>query len=204
LFIIEHPVRHLVFMANSFGSYICYLLPFRLSMAIIVNQLWAKPTSSGCNTCCSSYFLLYTRCSFLGLQHVVVTSVIALDIALILQHFHANAKEISKKKKKKNARAKRKINVNRVLGTYSRLRWARIGLVYVFRMALPNAWLPGLPFYIHISPCQRFVLAVSVRFSSPAFDICGELKSTQASRSCVSISSHTNRRPPASNFPLGR
>jgi len=58
----------------------------------------------------------------LGLQHVVVTSVIALDIALILQHFHANAKEISKKKKKKNARAKRKINVNRVLGTDSRLR----------------------------------------------------------------------------------
>jgi len=36
----------------------------------------------------------------LGLQRVVVTSVIALDIALILQHFHANAKEISKKKKK--------------------------------------------------------------------------------------------------------
>lgn len=53
----HHPVWQLVFMANSFGSYICYLLPFRLSMAIIVNQLWAKPTSSGCNTCCSSHFL---------------------------------------------------------------------------------------------------------------------------------------------------
>jgi len=35
----HHPVWQLVFMANSFGSYICYLLPFRLSMAIIVNQL---------------------------------------------------------------------------------------------------------------------------------------------------------------------
>lgn len=46
------PVSQMVFMVNSSGTYICYLLPF-----LLVDSDYCKSTLSQSNTCCCIFLL---------------------------------------------------------------------------------------------------------------------------------------------------